>query len=349
MKSSDLEGAEIVRRGIASGGNWVIDHVKIIDHWPSEETLAAIGAESLGTGGAPYNVLVNLAKLAPDLPLEAVGLVGEDADGERILEDCRRFKINPIGLHKSSVAGTSYTDVMTVRSTGRRTFFHYRGANDHLEPAHFPIADLKAKIFHLGYISLLEKLDAPDPETGIVAARVLRDLRAAGLRVSVDAVSVPCDEFAARIRAVLPHTDYLLLNELEAGWATGLELRGAGGIPSAKNVEKAAKNLLAGGVHQLVCIHFPEGAFAIARTGVKNFQPSLQLPDGYIKGSVGAGDAFVAGMLYGLHEDWTLSECLRLATAAAAVNLGDATSTGRMFSVAETLQTTSQFPFRKII
>jgi hypothetical protein len=24
-------------------------------------------------------------------------------------------------------ASTSYTDVMTVQSTGRRTFFHYRG------------------------------------------------------------------------------------------------------------------------------------------------------------------------------------------------------------------------------
>ncbi|MBM4017393.1 MAG: hypothetical protein FJ288_03550, partial [Planctomycetes bacterium] len=77
------------RRGIAAAGNWIIDHIYICDRWPQEETLANILEEGRGTGGAPYNCLVDLAKFGPPpgpggrpIPLEAVGLTGDDADGE---------------------------------------------------------------------------------------------------------------------------------------------------------------------------------------------------------------------------------------------------------------------------
>jgi sugar/nucleoside kinase (ribokinase family) len=58
-----------VRTGIMAAGNWIIDHVKIIDTWPNRGMLANIKQEMQGTGGAPYNVLINLAKLQVELPL----------------------------------------------------------------------------------------------------------------------------------------------------------------------------------------------------------------------------------------------------------------------------------------
>ncbi|HKQ40778.1 MAG TPA: carbohydrate kinase family protein, partial [Verrucomicrobiae bacterium] len=51
------------RRGLLAGGNWIIDQVKLIDVFPKLEQLANIRNQTQGTGGAPYNVLLDLAKL----------------------------------------------------------------------------------------------------------------------------------------------------------------------------------------------------------------------------------------------------------------------------------------------
>ena len=62
-------------------------------------------------------------------PLQGAGLVGQDALGEYIIEDCRKHNIDPKFISVSPGTSTSYTDVMTEREGGRRTFFHNRGAN----------------------------------------------------------------------------------------------------------------------------------------------------------------------------------------------------------------------------
>src|SRR6059058_5292630 len=117
------------RHGLLSGGNWIVDQVKLIDVYPQPEQLGNIRAQSQGTGGAPYNVLIALAKSGAPFPLFGAGLVGQDALGEAILRDCRRHRIEARYLSTTPKAPTSYTDVMTEQSRGRRTFFHARGAN----------------------------------------------------------------------------------------------------------------------------------------------------------------------------------------------------------------------------
>ena len=64
-----------MRTGILAGGNWIVDHVKMINTWPAQDSLATIEAESASNGGAPYNVLKDLARLGAPFPLSAVGLV----------------------------------------------------------------------------------------------------------------------------------------------------------------------------------------------------------------------------------------------------------------------------------
>src|ERR1041384_4554482 len=117
-----MKTTKSARRGIFAGGNWIIDQVKLVDVFPQREQLANIRSQSQGTGGAPYNVLLDLAKLGADFPLSGAGLVGKDALGDLILEDCRKHKIDTRFLAKTSEANTSYTDVMTEEGNGRRTF-----------------------------------------------------------------------------------------------------------------------------------------------------------------------------------------------------------------------------------
>src|SRR5256886_16598994 len=90
MKTKGANG----RCGLLAGGNWIIDQVKIIDVYPQPEQLGNIRGQSQGTGGAPYNVLIGLAKSGAPFPLFGAGLVGEDPLGEQILKDCRRHDID---------------------------------------------------------------------------------------------------------------------------------------------------------------------------------------------------------------------------------------------------------------
>jgi sugar/nucleoside kinase (ribokinase family) len=79
-------------------------------------------------------------------------------------------------------------------------------------------------------------------------------------------------------------------------------------------------------VYDLVSIHHPEGAVALRKSGEHAFAPSVKVPKDEIIGTVGAGDAFYAGMLFGIHENWPLDQCLALGNAAAATSLHSATT-----------------------
>ena len=324
-----------MRKGIIAAGNWIIDYVKIIDKLPDRNMLANIKSEMRSIGGAPHNVLVDLAKLQVSIPLAAAGVIGNDADGDYILDQLKQHQIDIAHMQKISDKSTSYTDVMTEEDTGFRTFFHYRGANALLDNTHFVGIDTDHKIFHLGYLLLLDKLDAEDEQYGVVAARVLDSLQQKGYKTSVDVVSEQSDRFRRIVTPCLQYVDYLIVNEVEAGETTNLKIRKEDDSIDADNLVKAAQALLDGGVKELVVIHFPEGGYAMNKKGARIFVPSFLVQQDEIVGTVGAGDAFCAGVLYGLHEEFPLEKTLTIANASARFNLTHATTTGGATSIQE--------------
>jgi len=334
------------RTGILAGGNWIIDHVKVIDTWPAQDTLVNILSSSNGTGGSPYNILIDLAKLGVPIPLAAVGLVGKDGDGGMILEDCAKHGIEAGALQQTTAAPTSYTDVMTVRDTGRRTFFHARGANALLDSPHFDFTTTTARIFHLGYLLLLDKMDGPSETHGTVAAEVLARAQAAGLKTSIDVVSEDSDRFAKVVTPALQHVDVCIMNEFEAERVTGLPIRRGEELDRPALIE-AMGWLLRAGVRERVVIHFPEGGVSLGHDLVLHEQGSVRLPATYIKGAAGAGDAFTAGVLFGWHEGLPISEWLRYGVCAAAANLSDETCTGGMKTLEDCLELGNRYGFRK--
>ena len=321
------------RKGILAGGNWIIDQVKMVDVYPQREQLANIRSQSEGTGGAPFKVLVDLARMKGPFPLSGAGLVGKDALGDEILAICKKQKIDTKLISTTNKAITSYTDVMTEIGNGRRTFFHNRGANALWDGADLNFKKTKARIFHLGYLLLLDALDGPDKTFGTKAARLLAAAQAAGLKTSVDLVSEDSDRFSKIVSPALKHVDYCILNEIEAGKTAGFKIRQADGKLDTVSLRHAAGALLQMGVKEIVVVHFPEGAFARTRKGDDFWQSSLNLPAKYIAGTAGAGDAFCAGVLYGLHEDWDLNKCLLTGVCAAAASLAQPTCTDGMLEL----------------
>ncbi len=334
------------RTGILAGGNWIIDHVKIIDTWPVQDSLANILSNTHGTGGSPYNILIDLAKMGSPMPLAAVGLVGKDADGQIILDDCAKFRIDASALQQTDAAPTSYTDVMTIQATGRRTFFHARGTNALLDSTHLDFSKTNARLFHLGYLLLLDKLDSPHPQFGTVAAEVLARAQAAGLKTSIDLVSEDSDRFASVVTPALKHVDICIMNEFEAERVTHQHIRTDAGLDRTA-LHAAMRQLLAAGVRERVVIHFPEGGAALGHDGIIHEHGSVQLPESYIIGAAGAGDAFTAGVLLAWHENLPVAEGLRYGVCAAAANLADETCTGGMLPLAQCLEIGARFGFRE--
>ena len=334
------------RRGILAGGNWIIDQVKLIDVYPQPEKLANISAQMPGTGGGPYNVLMDLAKSGARFPLAGAGLVGRDDYGQQILDDCRRHKIDTRHITQTDKASTSYTDVMTERATGRRTFFHARGANALWDGTGLNFKKTTARIFYLGYMLVLDALDVPDEQFGTRAGRLLAAAQAAGLKTSADVVSEDSDRFTTLVAPALKYVDYCILNEIEAGKTAGFKVRAPDGRLDTVALRHAAGALLQKGVGELVVIHFPEGALARNRRGEDVWQSSLKLPAKHIAGTAGAGDAFCAGVLWGLHEGWDLKRCLRTGVCLAAASLSHPTCTAGMKSLNTSLALAKKFGFQ---
>ena len=351
VKSVSESPSSASRQGVLAGGNFIVDQVKLIDHWPAQDTLANIGAESRGNGGGPYNVLKDLALLGARYPLSAAGLVGDDANGRWIADDCRAHGIDTAALRASVEVPTSYTDVMTVREGGRRTFFHQRGANARLTPAHFDFTATRAKWFYLGYLGLLDELDqvvGPVGHVGSVgletgASVVLQKARQHGLLTCADMVSAPQPRFRDLALAAGPHLDALFVNEIETGYVLGHDLRGTG----PEGLTAAATELRERAGCASVVLHCEHGAVVVAAGASPVRHGSLRLPEGFSQGSAGAGDAFAAGYLHGLHEEWPVERRLQTAMCAAALCLTHPTCSGGLRPLEQGMELAGRFGYRE--
>ena len=335
------------RRGILAVGNFIVDVVKMIDVWPPLESLANIRHQYSSNGGGAYNLLKNLAAMGVDFPLEAAGLVGNDHWGQWICEDCNTHGIDTRQLQFTDEAATSYTDVMTLESNGKRTFFHNRGTNALLDSSHFRLADSRAKIFHLAYILLLDRLDLERPDGNSEAALLLQMACSLGFITSADLVSVQDERFARLVHASIPWVDILFLNEWEAEKVTGIRIIEQGRIVLSR-AEEACTRLLDAGLRRWVLLHFPDGAVAASAKGERLLQGSVLLPGEAIAGTVGAGDAFAAGVLAAIHDQEPMAQALQLGVCAAAACLTHATCSGGLRHREECLQLGRQYGYRNL-
>lgn len=304
--------------GVLCAGTVLVDVAKVIDAYPALDHLATIEQVSLSTGGPGLNMAVDLRMLGAAFPVGVLGAVGDDEHAAFILAECTRLGIDTAGVRTLSGAVTSFTDGMIERDGGRRTFFHHSGANALFDAS---AADLgTARILHAGAPGIHPVMDRPLPDGGNGWSALLRRAQAAGLHTNLEMVSLTRDRTAQVALPCLPYLDSIVINELEAGALTGIEAE----VPEADGpadwpaLETMALRLVEHGVSVLAVVHFPAGCVAAAPGGRTWRQGSVRLPREQVRSTTGAGDAFAAGVILGLHEGWPVERCLRLAVASAA-------------------------------
>ena len=299
MASLAGERASVVCAGIVVADVFVPP----LPELPRPGELVVTGDFVVETGGCAANAAIALARLG--VRPAVVAKVGDDVFGEFVAHELGAAGIDVSGIGRSAVLGTSKTVIVPVEGEDRR-YIHTFGANAELCAADLsPALAAAPDVIYIGGFLVLPALRQAD------LAEQLRSARRAGTRVVFDVVAPAggtptLDDVAG----VLPEVDYFVPNDDEAAALTGESdphrqaecLRGLG----------AGTVIVTMGEQGLVAVS-PDETIELPAPGVDFVEPS------------GAGDAFAAGLVYGLLQDWSLRRCLEFASvigASACTKLG---------------------------
>ena len=254
---------------------------------------------ALVLGGNGANTAFALARLGAPVALGSA--IGQDTLGQIVSGWLKEAGVNLEGLVRRQSAATPTTTVITDAALNRLAF-HHPGASASFQAADVP-AGLLARATTL-LISGYPLLPAWRPQG---AADTLAQARQAGALTALDigpAIGRPAA--LAELRPLLANIDYLLCNEHELAVCTG-----------GDDLEANLKTMLAAGANCLVIKQGRKGALirqAGSATGLT--APGFEVEARF---TVGAGDSFNAGFLFGRGQGWSLAQAARFGNAVAAL------------------------------
>jgi fructokinase len=253
--------------------------------------LADAPAFRRAAGGAPANVAVGLARLGARAAF--VSKVGDDEFGRFLRATLKREGVDVSGLGTTRQAPTGLAFVSLDRR-GDRSFAFYRTpcADALLAPRDLRAAPWRgARVLHYGSISMIA-----EPSRSATLEAIAR-ARREGLLLSCDPnLRLPLWPSRSRARAgmreALRHADIVKISEEEVDFL--------GRVPRAP----------------FVVITRGERGGTVLYDGRRFDYPAFRVRT---VDSTGAGDAFVAGLLFGLLRQMTAGEAVRFAAACGAL------------------------------
>jgi len=329
--------SESEKNGIALIGSVIVDElVPLLElgqlacvdaaEFVSEEELKGERL-TFSVGGMALNVAVDVAKIGNNYPVSVFGKIGTDQRADLIRNTLHAHHIDHHGLVVTPKYETSRTEVLHIRMADGsidRIFRHVLGAMGSFNESDLRLADLSAyKIAMFGYGLLLPQLDLIDQVYGTKLGKILADVQRMGVMTALDFVSPSRENMFKfmRYRKSLAFVDICCINEDQACALTQKD-----------DPEQACIALVDEWSVHVSAVHCgargPNYAYS-KETGLVS-QPNFIVPENEYKGNAGAGDAFSAGFLHGVHQHWSIKKTLKFAAAVAAISLGDASCTGAM-------------------
>jgi sugar/nucleoside kinase (ribokinase family) len=312
--NDDEQRVSLPRPEVVCAGLLVADmFVPPLDRLPGAGELLAIDHPQTDVGGCAANTATALVGLGVSTSLAA--RVGSDAQGEWVRERLQQRGVDVKGVLTSALP-TSQTVILPVRGEDRR-YLHAAGANRDLTASEIRALAEHSSILAVGGFLALPGLAAE------ALAQVFADTRKRGAKTVLDVVISPSVAHAANsLRTVLPFVDCFLPNQDEAYYLTGED-----------DVDAQAQTFLGWGCSSVVITRGLEGALYADADIAIGVNP---LEVDYVDGS-GAGDAFAAGLIVGLLEDWPIEFTLRFAAAVGASATRGIGCTSTLFTRAEAL------------
>lgn len=324
-----------------------------------EGKVYEIGAITYSTGGAVSNTGLALHRLG--VAVDLLATVGDDWVGRAIIDYVRAFGPG-LGERIQVAAGAAspYTIVIEPRNHDR-TLLTNTGVYADYDLRNIDLDRVAAaKLFHLGYPTLLPRLYT---DAGAGFLKLLRAVKETGVAVSVDMSLPPPDSPSGRVdwRAILgrclPHVDIFvpsieeimfmlrredlerwggrLFERLDADYLSGLadDLLSMGVAIAGFKLGVRGLYLQAAASADRLIFLSELGGTPADWAGAALWQPAFQVD---VAGTTGAGDAAYAGLLAAMLRGLGPRECARMACAAAACNIEAADATSGVRGWAET-------------
>ncbi len=270
----------------------------VIPEFGQAEKLVDHAALSIGSSSAIF--ACGAARLG--LKVAFVGLCGDDLFGHFMLDELskRNVDISNVILRKDGQTGLSV--ILNDRSD--RAILTHPGLIAELDASDIS-DDLLSKTRHLHIASyFLQTRLQPD------LPNLFRRARSLGLTTSLDTNYDPSEKWIG-VDELLSLTNVFLPNEKEA-----LSLSGGGDVNSAASS-------LGSRVETLAIKMGADGAIGVCE------KKSISVPSIPVKvvDTVGAGDSFDAGFIFGYLNGWELEKSLRLAAVCGALSTQSAGGT----------------------
>lgn len=279
----------------------------------------------LGAGGCASNTAACLSRLGRKV--KVLGKVGTDLFGGFVLDDLRRLGVDCSSVAFSKTHPTSGTVIVNVTGEDRR-YIHCVGAN-----ADFSFADIDcsvldgARVLYVGGYMVMPKFGAED------LTQLFRAAKQRSVKTALDVVTPPGLAMSRnQLESMLAYTDAFLPNDDEAEAMTGLKDPVAQGS-FLSDLNPACDVVITLGARGAVAIRNRE----IIRAGPYTVQSVDES---------GAGDAFAAGFITGLLEDWSLEKTLSFASAVGASCTSALGCTAGVFTLDEALAFVARQPLK---
>jgi sugar/nucleoside kinase (ribokinase family) len=249
-----------------------------------------------GNGGNCAYILAGLG-----VPTALCSAVGQDPLGETLLGWLAARRVNLAGLWRSDRSATS-TSTIIMSDAANQAVFHHLGATQEISLAHIPERLLKqAELLLATSFSIV-----PQMRAGGFAQALTITHQAGGLTALDIGPAIGEPVRLAELAPLLPHVDYLLANSHELAVLTG-----------EPDWEAASRRLIEAGAGQVIIKRGEQGV-AVRGQGLRVDAPGFAVKANI---SVGAGDAFNAGFLYGVKQGWPVAEAARFGNAVAALTI----------------------------
>lgn len=226
-----------------------------------------------------------------------VGKVGDDLFGKFMLESIEACGIDISGIIIDDKVGTGLSVILA--SEGDRAILTYPGSIPELQYKEIDLSLItQCRHIHLSGYFLLDKL-RPD------VSELFSMAKENGLSVSLDTNYDPAESWNGSLKECLPYVDVFLPNETEA-------MRISGETDVEKSLQKLSEEITT-----VVIKRGEHGAIATRDQGAILKQTTVPVE---VVDTVGAGDSFDAGFIYGCLQDWALDKTLKLAVACGSIS-----------------------------
>lgn len=330
--------------------------------------MTQVGEVHFATGGGVSNVGGALLKLGVDTRL--LGRVGDDTFGRVVLELLQNAAPHVAdGVATNPIGSTSYTIVFSPPGFDRH-FLHHPGLNNSFHPSDIDVKLIEgAKIFYFGYPPLMKRVYE---DGGAALAELLQEVKARGVLTVLD-MTLPDPQtpagrvdWQAFLERVLPHTDLFIPSLAETVYALAHERFGEEGWRDTRSpmplVSELTYRMLEVGP-AVAGLKLGEGGLYVKTATRERLEENALLKplitwadsefwspafDVQVKGTVGAGDAALAGFLTALLKGSTLPESLEMACAVGACSVEAPDATGGVLAWEKTVERLESWPRKPV-